>query len=840
MNFCGSIGEAFLKKNMKKLLLLFALLTTCLSFGQDIKSLEKAQQQIQSLDLLSDEELLAYWTSAQQQGYSLTQLKTLARAQGASEADIAKFEKRIKNLNKLESSDKTEEGSNVENDLTSIFGVNPKQNDDENKGEENVYSGLNIFGMDFFKNFKSIENLSENSSTSPQINVATPSSYQIGPGDELKISIWGGSENEYITLVSREGVIKIDRIAPIYVSGSTINSAKIKIGRALSKIYSGINSSNESYQKVFFDVSLANSRSIIINLVGAVERPGTYTLSSMSSVLNALSAAGGPTENGSFRAIKILRNGKTHKLVDLYDYFVKGAFPSLTLRDQDVILVPNYKNRVFVEGEFKTTGIFEFLEEENADDLLSFTGGFSSFAYKGNLFIESVSGISRSIKTVSSDMFSQSIVNDGDIVKAKAISDKYDNKVSIEGAVYVPGDYPVGDAGSLFELLTLSGGVKEDALLSRAVIFRQEDGVEKKMVSFSVSEIFTKKNNVDLLPNDRVVIFSKTSIEEKLYVTLKGEVNHDKTKQIGLEGTEGRYPFYQGMTVSDLILIANGIKNNGSMLSIDVFRRPNDASSSEPFVSLGVELSDGYGSFLGDKNLVLQKEDLVVVRKSEGFLEPEFVNIEGLVKRPGTYSVLSSKYSLYDLLIASGGLLEDASIKGIKIKRINTAKKIIEEAFVAEDSLGFAVREQKDFLEFGVNIEALFKTKGTDIRYNVILKDGDVVVVPKVDNTIEVVGEVGQPTVIAYQKNMRAKDAIKKAGGLNDLAKKSGVFVIYKNGNVLTTNHLLGIFNKSPILEPGAKVVVPRKVPNPNKTSVTELIGITSTLATLTVLIRSL
>ena len=825
MNFCGSIGEAFLKKNMKKLLLLFALLTTCLSFGQDIKSLEKAQQQIKSLDLLSDEELLAYWTSAQQQGYSLTQLKTLARAQGASEADIAKFEKRIKNLNKLESSDKTE-GAFVQ-DLTSIFGVKPKQNDDKN-----MSSGLNIFGMDFFKNFNSIENLS----ASPQINVATPSSYQIGPGDELKISIWGGSENEYITLVSREGVIKIDRIAPIYVSGSTINSAKIKIGRALSKIYSGINSSNESYQKVFFDVSLANSRSIIINLVGAVERPGTYTLSSMSSVLNALSAAGGPTENGSFRAIKILRNGKTHKLVDLYDYFVKGAFPSLTLRDQDVILVPNYKNRVFVGGAFKTTGVFEFLEEENADDLLSFTGGFSSFAYKEKIFIESISGISRSIKTVSSDMFSQSIVNDGDIILAKNISDKYDNKVSIEGAVYLSGDYPVGDAGSLFELLPFSGGVKEDALLSRAVIYRQEDGVEKKIVPFSVSEILTKKTNVDLLPNDRVVIFSKTSIQEKLYVTLKGEVNHNTAKQIGLD----RYTFYQDMTVSDLILIANGIKNTGSMLSIDVFRRSNDASSLGSFVYIGAVLSDDYGSFLDDKNLVLQNEDLVVVRKAEGFLEPEFVTLEGLVKRPGTYSVLSSKYSLYDLLIAGGGLLEDAAIKGVKIKRINTDKKIVEEAFAAENSLGFAVREQKDFLEFGVNVEALFKTKGTDVRYNVILKDGDVVVVPKINNTVEVIGEVGQPTVIPYQKNMRAKDAIKKAGGLNDLAKKSAVFVIYKNGNVLDTSHVFGIFNKSPKLEPGAKVVVPKKVPNPNKTSITELIGITSTLATLTVLIRSL
>ena len=433
-------------------------------------------------------------------------------------------------------------------------------------------------------------------------------------------------------------------------------------------------------------------------------------------------------------------------------------------------------------------------------------------------------------------MFSQSIVNDGDIILAKNISDKYDNKVSIEGAVYLSGDYPVGDAGSLFELLTFSGGVKEDALLSRAVIYRQEDGVEKKIVPFSVSEILTKKTNVDLLPNDRVVIFSKTSIQEKLYVTLKGEVNHNTAKQIGLD----RYTFYQDMTVSDLILIANGIKNTGSMLSIDVFRRSNDASSLGSFVYIGAVLSDDYGSFLDDKNLVLQNEDLVVVRKAEGFLEPEFVTLEGLVKRPGTYSVLSSKYSLYDLLIASGGLLENASIKGIKIKRINTAKKIIEEAFVAEDSLGFAVREQKDFLEFGVNVEALFKTKGTDVRYNVILKDGDVVVVPKINNTVEVIGEVGQPTVIPYQKNMRAKDAIKKAGGLNDLAKKSAVFVIYKNGNVLATSHVFGIFNKSPKLEPGAKVVVPKKVPNPNKTSITELIGITSTLATLTVLIRSL
>jgi len=231
---------------MKKLLLFVFILTSSLSFGQDLQALKKAQNQIKSLDLLSDQELLSYWSNAQEQGYTLSQLKTLARAQGASESDLAKFEKRIKKLNTLDKSTKSEnEISKVENDLTSIFGVSKTTMKLE---EEDSYNGLNIFGMSFFESFKSLEN----STTSPQINVATPSSYQLGPGDELTISIWGASENEYTALVTREGVIKIDRIGPVYVSGNTILGAKKKIGRALSKIYSGINSSSESYQKVFF------------------------------------------------------------------------------------------------------------------------------------------------------------------------------------------------------------------------------------------------------------------------------------------------------------------------------------------------------------------------------------------------------------------------------------------------------------------------------------------------------------------------------------------------------------------------------------------------------------
>ena len=486
---------------MKKIFLVVLMLVSSLVYSQDLGSLAQAQNKIKSLELMSDQELLSYWTQAQEQGYSLSQLKTLARAQGASESDLAKFEQRIKGLK----TDKVDPGSLVDktaNDLSSIFGISSLSEEEE---EEEKYLGLNIFGMSFFNNAKELED----PSMSPQINIATPSYYQLGPGDELKVSVWGASENEYAFEITREGTIKIDRVGPVYVSGLSLLDAKKKIGTALSKIYSGISSSNESYQKVFFNVSLSKSRSIIINVVGSVERPGTYTLSSMISVLNALYAAGGPTENGSFRAIQVVRSGKVYKSVDLYNYFVKGLFPSITLRDQDVILVPSYKNRVFINGEFKTAGVFEFIDGEKIHDLLSYTGGFSPFAYKDEIFIKSVSGINKSIRTVNSNDYETSLVKSGDIIEAKPIADRYTNKVSIEGAVYIPGDYMLESSGTVRKLLSIAQGPKEDALLSRAVIYRQLDGEEQSMISFSISEVLSKKTTIALLPNDRVRVFSK-------------------------------------------------------------------------------------------------------------------------------------------------------------------------------------------------------------------------------------------------------------------------------------------------------------------------------------------
>ncbi|MFL2639009.1 MAG: SLBB domain-containing protein [Flavobacteriaceae bacterium] len=814
---------------MKKIIFIVLILSGANLSSQNINDLVQGNNSKQitvRLNEMTDGQLLEYWNRAKTDGYSLSQLKIIARSRGASEADILEFDKRIKEIENK--SQNTNQETTLEDELSSIFGIseNSPKSDKNIRIDENI--SLPIFGMDFF--VSSAQNLINAPNNSPQLNIATPSSYQLGPGDELTINIWGASEITYNTTINTSGYIKIDRVSPVYISGQTISSAKTRIRNALAKVYAGLYASDESFEKVFFDLNLTKSRSIVINITGAIKNPGTYTLSSMTSVLNALYAAGGPNELGSFRNIKIIRNGKTHTKVDLYNYFVKGISPNLSLRDQDVILIPRYENRVFVNGEFKELGIFEIKQGETVSDLLDFTGGFSSFGYKEKVFITSISNINKEIFTVSKDKFGLKELLDGDIIKASPVSDKFLNKVSIEGAVFLPGEYSIEENPNITSLISSAQGLKDNALSSRAIIYRYNEGKEQQMISINLSSVISGEQNFIFQPNDRVQVFSKTEIEDFLSVEIKGEVND-----------VGVYDFYKGMTVSDLILLAGGVKSSGSFVSIDIFRQTFDKTLEFPFESIDAQLKSDYSSEALTQNPTLMQGDLVVVRLKEGYTKPEYVEIDGLVKSPGYYSILNNKYSLYDLLNDSGGILPDGAKNGVKIRRVNIAKTQIDETIAefSKDSLNYVVNEQEDFIEFGVDINQLYKTKGKDIRYNVILKDGDRIIVPKIDNTIEVIGEVGRPTVIAYKKGLSVNDAIGQAGGLNDLAKRRGVFVVYQNGNVSSTKKYF-IFRRMPKLEPGSKVVVPKKIANPNKTSIAEIIGLTSTLATLAVLIKSL
>ena len=377
---------------MKKIIIIIILLPTLL-LGQNIEQLKGKK-----LNDLNDTELMMYWKQAQDNGYTLNQIKILARAQGVTEKEINEFEKRINLLTK----ESEESGNNIKMNsdyITSIFGIDANSTDEDEDEEEltNEDSKLPIFGSNFFDNDKI--------SSVPTFNIATPKSYELGPGDEIIISIWGAAENDYSETISREGYIKIERLGPVFLSGLTISEAKEKLKRNLSKIYSGLSIKSSSEFKVYIDLSLVNTRSIVVNVTGNVNAPNTYTISALSSILNVLYASGGPNDSGTFRNIKVIRDGKTIKTIDLYEYFSKGELQPFSLRDQDIILVPNYSNRVFVNGEFKINGIFEFKKNETLTDLLKYTGGISSFGIKEKIYVKRTDGLFRKIDNISYENF---------------------------------------------------------------------------------------------------------------------------------------------------------------------------------------------------------------------------------------------------------------------------------------------------------------------------------------------------------------------------------------------------------------------------------------------------
>ena len=798
LNFvCEFISEAML---IKKVLVILILLPSIV-FSQEINDLKN----IKSLDQMSDKDLIEYWDQAQKRGYSLDQIKILARAQGASESDILKFENRIKKIKPNEKTD-TADLDETQNEISSIFGLKIEKDESGQEDEVSVFTDLGIFGSSFFNN--------PNINSSPQLNIATPGSYELGPGDELTISIWGAAENEYNSLISREGYLKIERIGPVYLSGLTISEAKVKLKNRLSKIYSGINS---SVNKVFFDLSLLNTRSIIINISGNVTAPGTYTLSSLTSPLNAIYAAGGPSENGSYREINIIRGGEKVHSIDLYDYFVKGQLKSFSLRDQDVILVPTYKNRVFLQGEFKRDGIYELKENETISDLLFYNGGISSFGVKNEIYIQTIQGINKSVKTVYKDNFKKYILKDGDIIEARKVSDEFTNIVTVEGAVMIPGQYELDKTKDVQMLIKKAGGLKRSALKTRAYLIREVDGFQQE-----VKTIDLVSENHELRNNDKLVIASIEELSPEKNITINGEIN-----------SPGLYTFFKGMTIVDLILMSGGVNDSGSNNGITVYRSTYDETMQNPVETITVDLNDEYDNLSSSQNIELKKNDLIIVRSKAGYQSVGFVSVEGLVKSPGNYAIKNNKYSVFDIINDFGGFLPDAELNGIKIKRPVDVKKLEE---LVSDSLEIEIDK---FIEVGLNIEKILKSNGSLDQYNLVLKNGDQIIVPKADNSIEVSGEVQKPTAISYYKGLTSISAVNKSGGFTTNAKRSRLYVVYQNGDIASTKKFL-FFNNYPKLLPGSKIFIPKKPESKSTTSVGEIVGYTTSLVSIIALIKSL
>ena len=755
---------------IKKIFFIALFFLSFNSFSQNI-------DQIRSVaDFSSESELVSYVEKAKLKGLNLIQIEKLAVAQGAKPSEIQLLRK-LWNSNTNESSvDSNLKGTTIE----SSFGIV------EDGVEDEVEDEVKRFGSDFFNN----KNISE----APQLFIATPSDYRLGPGDELIINLYGASENTYSVEISRNGTLKIDRAAPIYLSGLSINSAKKRLIKSLSKLYTGLLSSDE-LNKVELDLSLSKARSVVVNITGQVTAPGTYTISGFSSVLNALYAAGGPNEVGSYRNIKLLRNGKVYKTIDLYDYFVGGVYPNLYLRDQDVILVESYSSLVNIDNGFKINGLFEIKEEEKLSDLIKFSGGFSSDSYKDKVFINRIDSYSRSIVEYSLENYDKANLNDGDLISAKTVTDFVENSVSIQGAVYLPGIFDVSNVISVKQLIESSKGVTPDAL-SKAFLYRSNNGVQDEIISLNLDN--KSDLSIQLFENDALYIPSANDIASDQVIEIKGEVNDPKEVE-----------FKDGLTISDLIILSGGLTPYANPKDIRIFRNISQKGNQNITEEIIVEVNE---NLIPNKKIILQPDDIVTVNTFPYRKDNKFYTIEGELALPGLYSIKNQNYSVYDAINDNVEFLKSSSVEGISIVR--------------------------DSIRIPVNGSKLI-SQGSNSKFNFELVSGDKIIIPAINNTVLVSGEVQQEGIINIDKPINAKAAIESVGGFTNKSVKKEVYVEYQNGLRKVTRNFF-FLKFYPRVFPGSKVVVPEKDENRNKTSVGEIVGYTTSLVSIIALIKSL
>jgi protein involved in polysaccharide export with SLBB domain len=787
----------------QQLLTALALIATVAISAQDLSQFDK----------LSDEQLKGYLKQYEQQGLSESELIMMAKARGASEADIAKFRQRIEGLKGAKSPKGQGVGVAAQ---TSFFGIVPdstgvNQNPKELQPKKDPSY---IFGAAFFDQAQS--------NLAPNLQLATPERYQLGPGDQISIALWGAAANVYQETISSSGNIVIDGVGPIGLSGKTVAQARTTLKAQLSAIYEGLGDQfKNSAQEVNLDLSLTKARSIVINIVGQVEKPGTYTLSGYTTPLNALYAAGGISEVGSYRNIQVLRANKVVGTIDLYQYFVKGLETNITLRDQDILLIPYVGAQVTAVGGLKQPGIFELKSGETLADLLQYTGGFTPDAYAGSVSVARYDGTQVATERVTAHNYKKTALSTGALITASLVSDQQKNRVSIEGAVPVAGSFGLEQAGTVSALIALAQGLKEEALGSFALLYRTSGGTkETSLVSVDLKKALSGAQDPTLQSGDRLVILSEEALAPEQKINISGLVKKP-----------GTFDYFTGMTPSDLIAMAEGIQAGADLSKVSIYRSTLDERGALTITSFEVALDDTYAPQNPESQKPLQANDLVVLRSKEDFRPIKFVSIEGAVRYPGTYA-LKEGYSFQDLLQDAGGLTPQASQDGMYIKRLvdqKTAEKIKEQA--QRDSIAIDPLATLPTLNIPVSSDPT--------RMVPLLKANDRVLVLESDNSITVQGSVQEPTAMSFVSGRSAYSYIQDAGGFNSNAKKSKVYVVYQNQRVRGTSSFL-FFKKYPKLLAGATVVVPAKPENTNRLSAQEIIGITTSIATLGILINTL
>lgn len=740
-----------------------------------------------NVDNYSDADILTIRNKMNSMGMDTEKAIEILKSKGMSSEQASKLANRLNNVSVAKSKSNVAEPERRYNEGSSAVVMETADKDQS------------VFGSELF--------LKSSLVFEPNIRIATPSSYVVGPDDELVVNVFGYSEMRYNLDVNENGEVYIPSVGPIYVNGLTLEQATEKIKSKLaSTIYRAISSGQTRVQ-----IKLGKIRSIRVTVIGEAYKPGTYTISSLTTLYNVLYLCGGPSNLGSYRQIEVIRGNKLIKKADLYDFLCRGIQKdNILLQEGDLIRIPYYENRVNVLGSIKRTGKYEMLSGENVENLLSYCGGFNEMAYKGGMVVTRIAEKEKKILEIKDSAFSKFTIRNGDDFYISNLQNVVLDKITITGSVYRPGNYESSTTTSLKSLLEKSGGLLEVAYTERVNIFRMEKGRQSSILSVNLDSIINNQLDIPLNKSDSVHVYSIFDFKDNQYVSILGNIRKS-----------GRVQWRENLTIKELLLEAGGINDLGDSSTIEISRRKKKSESNtldyfetETF-SVSVSKSNAMGG-----EILLMPFDIVHVKVLPGVINQRMVMIVGEVLTPGKYNLQKSGEKITDILKRVGGFKASADSTSIIIRRKKNSIFT-----VAERELFFKRLMNLEYDSIATNdqlkneLYGEFETISIDLKKilkdnskfdNLNLEDGDLITVSRNNNLVKITGEVYYPNVLSLRNNKSAKYYIKQSGGFTSGARKMKTLIVFPNGKVKSVKSFFG-FKFYPKITSRAEIFVPQK-----------------------------
>ena len=802
-----------MKKIITVLILFVAFFYSTTAVAQDL--LKSTDLSTLKVDYLSDSDIAKIKAQLQTNNVTIEQAEPMALAKGMSASEFAKLKERLAMpVTKTDVVKKDSKDDDEDKGLEKEFGR--KQEKIVNKKVKDTVNAL-IFGSELFDN--------PTLNFEPNLKLATPMNYVLGPGDELQVTVYGVQEFNATVPVSTEGKVTIQYVGQISVSGMTIEAATQKIKSAIARVYSTVASGQSQV-----GISLSRIRTIRVTIIGS-KQPGNYSISSLATVYNALFLGGGPGKNGSYRNIELLRDNRVYKNIDIYRFLVNGdQSDNVGLKDNDVIRIPAYSQRVTVEGQVKRPGIFEMKKGETFSNLVSFASGFNEFAYTASVNVLQKTNKEFKVTDIKESEFNSYKPLSGDVFRVSKILSRFENRIKIEGAVFRPDTYSFYDGMRISDLISKADGLKEDAYSNRARIIRLRSDLTTEIVNVNLAQALSGDLDADvaLKREDVITVYSILDFEEEFSITIDGEIKKP-----------GVYDYYENLTLNDLFVQAGGLTGSASK-RVEIARMIQseeiDDSNPRKIELFNIEISADNNEQA--KNFALLPFDVVNIRKMAVYEKPEMVTVSGAVHYAGKYVLANKQDRVYDVIQRAGGLTSVANIEGVRIKRPIQAKQIealenvnlnLGKKDSIQNKLEKKLKEDLKYATIPVDWKSIVKNPKSNT--NVTLFAGDEIEVVAFNEGVKVTGNVLLTSEIPYDRSKGFPYYINAAGGIDAKGWKKKAYIIYPNGKADVASSFL-FFKNYPKVTPGSQIIVPEK-PETKKMSTGEFVSIAGVLASL-------